>query len=135
MSDKPQLLLRSPNEILAMEFDDSDLILGDRYLAETQVMSLCGAGGVGKSRIVSQIAVCQRLGIPFGLLPTHRRPRKWVFFQTENSVRRQKFELTCLRNWVEKHHPGKWNSSMKGCFITLSKRIPTVCCTSNCRPL
>lgn len=115
MSSKPKpLSFRSPNEILAMEFDDSDLILGDRYLAETQVMSLCGAGGVGKSRIVSQIAVSQRLGIPFGLLPTYGRPRKWMFLQTENSVRRQKFELTCLRNWVERHHPGKWELVNEG---------------------
>src|SRR5438552_6883380 len=90
-SSKPSLSFRSPNEILAMEFDDSDMILGDRYIAEGQLGSLCGGGGVGKSRLISQVAVCQRLGVPFCGMPIYGPPRKWMFFQTENSLRRQLF--------------------------------------------
>ncbi len=108
----PKLSFKSPNEILAMEFDDSDLILGDRIMAETQSAALCGAGGVGKSRVIQQIAVCQILNLPFcDRLVTHGRPRKWLFFQTENSMRRQKWDTAHLKKWVEHLYPGdasKW---------------------------
>jgi hypothetical protein len=95
-----------------MEFDDSDMILGDRIVAETQSAALCGVGGVGKSRLIQQIAVCQILNRPFcDTLATHGRPRKWMFFQTENSMRRQQWDLRHLKKWVEHLYPGdpgKW---------------------------
>lgn len=106
---KGRLSFRTPDEILAMEFDDSDIILGDRLLAETQGLSLCGAGGVGKSRLVLQLAVEQTIRALFlGSLTTHGKPRKWLFIQTENSDRQTKFQMGCLKRWVDKTYPGKW---------------------------
>src|SRR5207245_2742064 len=40
------LTIRAPDEILAMDFDDSDIILGDRLLALGQSLVMAGAGGV-----------------------------------------------------------------------------------------
>src|SRR5688572_25844647 len=54
-----KLSLRRPDEILSMAFDESDRILGDRLLAKGQSLTILGAGGIGKSRLLLQLAVAQ----------------------------------------------------------------------------
>lgn len=101
-----RLTLRSPDELLAMQFDDSDRILGDRLLSSGQSLVIAGAGGIGKSRILLQLAVACRAGLPFISFETRGQELRWLIIQAENSNRRLKNDLAALRAWVgEKHWP------------------------------
>lgn len=100
----PRLLtLRSPDEILNMEFDDSDRILGDRLLMKGQNATLCGASSVGKSRLALQLAVASITGREFLAFETRGENLKWLFIQAENSNRRLQFDLAKLRAWIGEH--------------------------------
>lgn len=93
------LTIRSPDEILGMPLDDTDNLVGDRLLAKTQNMTMLGAGGIGKSRLLLQLAVCAITGRPFVGLETHAKGLSWLIMQGENSNRRLQFDLAGLRTW------------------------------------
>lgn len=101
----PPLTIRSPAEVLAIHFDDSDNLLGDRLLAKGQSMTVLGAGGIGKSRLLLQLAACQIIGRPFLGLETHGAGLSWLIIQGENSSRRLQFDLAKLRDWCGKDWP------------------------------
>ncbi|MBA2434820.1 MAG: AAA family ATPase [Chthoniobacterales bacterium] len=92
-SRRPPLTIRSIGEILTMTFDDSELILANGYLALGERTAICGMGGIGKSRLTMQLALCCRAGRDFLGWPTKGRELRWLFLQTENSCRRLKFDL------------------------------------------
>jgi hypothetical protein len=94
------LTLRKPGEILAMQFDDSDIILGDRLLALWQSLVIAGASGTGKSRLVFQLLACIIAGLKFLGFDTGGRGLSWLVLQTENSNRRFKKDLGSLRSWL-----------------------------------
>jgi hypothetical protein len=87
------LTIRTINEILDMFFDDKELVLPNGYLAHGEKTAICGMGGVGKSRLVMQLALCCRTGQSFLGWETQGRDLRWVFLQTENSCRRLQFDL------------------------------------------
>ena len=87
------LSIRTFKEILDMEFDDSDVYFGDRIIAASQPVTILGPGGIGKSRLLLQIAICMITGRPFLDMPTRAAGLKWLIFQTENSTRRIKHDL------------------------------------------
>jgi hypothetical protein len=93
------LTVRTPDEILAMQFDDGDMIIGERILAEGQGLAILGVGGLGKSRIILQMSAAQIMGKPFLNLQTHGPARKWLIIQTENSNRRLQDDLNRLKQW------------------------------------
>jgi hypothetical protein len=95
------LSLRSVSEIRAMQFDDSDCYVGDRMLAAGQPTSFLGPGGIGKSRMVLQLAVCCILGRRFLDLETHAAGKKWLVLQTENSNRRIRSDIEKLIKGLE----------------------------------
>lgn len=97
----PRLSVRSPEEILAMEFDDSDVIWGDRLLASEQYLTVVAQGGTGKSRLLLQSAFCTVAGLPFLGIDTHGSHLRWLIIQGENSSRRLKQDLWNLRRWAE----------------------------------
>ena len=101
------LTIRSPGEILAMSFDDSDRILGDRLLCRGSSLVIAGPGSIGKSRLVLQLAVACRAGLPFLGFETHGRTElRWLILQAENSNRRLQADWLKLRAWVgDKHWP------------------------------
>ena len=70
------LTIRTINEILEMCFDDKELILTNGYLARGERTAFCGMGGVGKSRLVMQLALCCRTGTDFLGCPT--QGANWV---------------------------------------------------------
>lgn len=90
---RPPLTIRSIGDILEMSFDDSELILANGYLALGERTAICGMGGVGKSRLTTQLALCCRTGRDFLGWQTRGRDLRWLFLQTENSCRRLKFDL------------------------------------------
>ena len=97
---KSRLTIRKPSEILAMEFDDSDRILGDRLLAKGQSMTILGAGGIGKSRLALQLATACLTGKRFLGLETRGEGLRWLFIQGENSNLRLKQDLEAVYRWA-----------------------------------
>ena len=106
-SPEKTLSLRTPAEVLALPSDQQDNILGDRLLAKGQSLTLVGAGGIGKSRLLLQLAVSCILGRPFIGMKTHARNLRWLIFQAENSVRRLQRDLGALRSWTR--NESDWN--------------------------
>ena len=88
------LTFRRLNEILAMEFDDADFVLRNGYLTKGDPAAICGAGGIGKSRLVSQLVRDMLLGQPFlGRWVTNGQDLNVMVLQSENSNRRMKSDL------------------------------------------
>ncbi len=97
---KEGLTIRTPAELLAMQFDDSDRILGDRLLATGQSLVIVGAGSIGKSRLLLQMAVCAITGRPFVSFETRGEALRWLILQAENSNRRLHDDLAALMQWT-----------------------------------
>lgn len=95
-----ELTLRKPGEILGMEFDSNDRLLGDRLMAKGQPFTVLAAGGTGKSRLLLQLAACMITGREFIGLVTRGRGLRWLILQTENSNQRLQHDLAALRAWV-----------------------------------
>ncbi len=95
-----RLTARTPSEILSMTFDDRDNILGDRLLAEGQSLVIAGAGGIGKSRLLLQLAGACVSGRPLVHLETHAREKRWLVIQAENSNRRLRDDLRAIERWL-----------------------------------
>ena len=92
--------LRRPSEILAMEFDPADNLLGDFLLSRGASLAILGQGGVGKSFLVLQLAVHSILTRLFLGLTTRGRNLKWLILQTENNNRRLQFDLQKLKSYI-----------------------------------
>ncbi len=97
---KVKLTLRRPSELLAMVFDDQDVILGDRILALAQSLVIAAAGGLGKSRLLLQACAAIVSGRKFLAFDTGGAPLRWLILQTENSNRRLQEDLKPLRTWL-----------------------------------
>ena len=87
------LTIRTIDEILCMTFDPADLILPNGYLTAGDLTAICGIGGIGKSRLTMQFAMCCRAGRDFLGWPTNGRDLRFLFLQTENSCRRLQSDL------------------------------------------
>lgn len=90
---KSKLTVRTLSELVAMTFDEADNYFGDRILAAGQACTLLGPGGIGKSRLSMQLAVCMITGRDFVDMPTRGRNLKWLFVQSENNNRRLHYDL------------------------------------------
>ena len=94
------LTFRRLKEILAMEFNDADFVLRNGYLTKGEPAAICGAGGIGKSRLVSQLIRDILTGQPFlGRWATNEQNLKIMVLQSENSNRRMKSDL-----WAQCSH-------------------------------
>ena len=100
MSESKPLTVRSAAELVNAEIIEGDNLLADRLLARGQSLTLLGAGGIGKSRLLLQLAACCITGRPFLSLRVHQPGLKWLIFQAENSKRRLQEDLRRLRNWL-----------------------------------
>lgn len=95
-----RLTIRKPDELLAMQFDESDRILGDRLLAKGQSLVIAGAGSIGKSRLLLQLAVAVISGRQFLGFETQGEALRWLILQAENSNRRLQCDLAALKTWA-----------------------------------
>ena len=68
-------------------------IWGGLRLAPGQLMEIIGGSGLGKSRMMLNLAVNQVLGRDFAGLPTCKRPLKWLFYGNENGFYRYRNDL------------------------------------------
>ena len=83
-------------DVLDIEADESEPpeeIWGGLRLAPGQLMEVIGGSGLGKSRMMLNLAVNQGLGRDFAGLPTCRRPLKWLFYGNENGFYRYRNDL------------------------------------------
>ena len=80
-------------DIEADESDPPEEIWGGLRLAPGQLMEVIGGSGLGKSRMMLNLAVNQVLGRDFAGLPTCRRPLKWLFYGNENGFYRYRNDL------------------------------------------
>ena len=86
----------STADALDIEADDSEPpeeIWGGLRLAPGQLMEVIGGSGLGKSRMMLNLAVNQVLGRGFAGLPTCKRPLKWLFYGNENGFYRYRNDL------------------------------------------
>lgn len=109
-----RLSVRTASEILQMRFDNSDNYLGDRLLATGQPLVIAGAGGVGKSRLLLQLAAASITGQDWLGIETHARGKRWLIIQGENSNRRLRDDLSRLQNWLGE---SRWQQVEKNLFI------------------
>ena len=91
------LTVRSIVEIMEYQPDDNDLILSDGYLCKGERTTWLGQGGLGKSRLSIQLACCCTLGRDFLGIETRGKDQRWLFLQTENGMRRLKYDLEHMR--------------------------------------
>jgi AAA domain-containing protein len=92
--------IRSPGEILAMRRPEDLNFLGDRVFAKGQSLVIAGCSGIGKSRLLFQLAVASIVGRPWCGLETHARERRWLIIQTENANSRLQDEFQQLKKWA-----------------------------------
>ena len=77
----------APGDILRLPEDPSLLLLGDQHIKKGATFVLGGAPGVGKSRMVIDLAIAGAQGRPWFGLPVHR-PFKTMILQAENGLSR-----------------------------------------------
>jgi hypothetical protein len=111
-SFKP-LSLRSPLEILKMQFDPADLLLENGYLVKGSPLTILGQGGLGKSRFTMQLAVSSILGRDFLGWKTSGAEVKWLFLQTENGCRRLKDDLGKMMAGLSKTDLAKLDANLR----------------------
>ena len=80
-------------DIEADESEPPEEIWGGLRLAPGQLMEVIGGSGLGKSRMMLNLAVNQVLGRSFAGLPTCKRPLKWLFYGNENGFYRYRNDL------------------------------------------
>jgi RecA-family ATPase len=90
------LTVRRPSEILGMMFSPEDFILENGYLTKGDALAICGAAGVGKTRLSMQMVIAILTGRDFLDWKTRGKGTRWLILQTENSNRRLKFELSAM---------------------------------------
>ena len=90
------LTLRRPSEILRMTFSQDDFILENGYVAKGDALAICGAAGVGKTRLYMQMVIALLTGRDFLGWKTQGKGTRWLIIQTENSNRRLQSELSAM---------------------------------------
>jgi len=88
------LTVRSPSEIMAMQFDPADMLTENGYLQKGNALVIAGMGGLGKSRFILQMAISCILGKPFIGWNTKAGRTKWLILQTENGNRRLQVDIS-----------------------------------------
>jgi DNA repair photolyase len=96
----PSLNVKTPDQILEMKFDPSESYLFDGLFSKGQVMTLVGPGGIGKSRLLLQLAAAMITGKEFLGIQMPPRQLRWLFIQNENNARRLQSDFMKIKKWV-----------------------------------
>jgi hypothetical protein len=87
------LTIWKPSQILEYNPPKNINILGNGYLIKGEFTTLLGPGGIGKSRLSLQMALCQITGREWCGIPMSNEPLRWLFIGNENSIYRLKDDL------------------------------------------
>lgn len=77
-------------QLRALTLPPQRSILGDLNIALGQLSAIVGQGGVGKSRLLMQVALSQVIGWSVAGLATHGPALRWLLLGNENSIHRLK---------------------------------------------
>ena len=83
----------SPSQFFAFKIDPSAILLGDGYLERGEWTSLVGIGGLGKTRLLLWLCICQITNRKWCDLQTKGTPQKCLLLSTESGLRRWKTDL------------------------------------------
>jgi len=88
---------RDAVEIAQMEIESAVQVWGGLLKDAGALCEIIGEPGLGKSRLILIIAICQVLGIRLIKgWPIYEEPLVWLFFGTENSLRRWNHDLRLI---------------------------------------
>lgn len=116
-----ELSTRSPEELVRMQFSDQDLILKNAIMSKKQGLTILGPGGVGKSRLAMQLAICVILKRDFLGLETSCPDSTWLFLQAENGNRRLNHDLTAMQKSMSRRERKKVDEQIM--FHTLEHEL------------
>jgi hypothetical protein len=94
--DNPYIdTIESAEELLFGEIDETQNLLGNRWLERGTFATLIGSSGIGKSVAAMQIAILAAAGLPvFGIKPP--RPLAVMLIQSEDSLNDRKMQVKCI---------------------------------------
>jgi len=88
---------RKPDYYLNLAFDPADRIFENGIFALAQFLTILGPGGIGKSRLLLQLAIFTIIGRNFLAFRVSKRKLRWLIIQTENSNWRIQEDLARFR--------------------------------------
>jgi RecA-family ATPase len=91
-----KLTIWSPSQFLACQDDPQDILLSNGYLEKGSPCVVCGPPGIGKSRLVLQLAIQSILGQGFLGWNTNAFGLIWLILQNENGNRRIKGDYAAM---------------------------------------
>ena len=91
-----KLTIWTPSQFLAYEDDPQDIVLSNGYLEKGSPCVLCGPPGIGKSRLILQLAVKSILGDGFIGWDTNALGLRWLILQNENGNKRIKEDYAAM---------------------------------------
>lgn len=92
-----KLSVCKPDDLIAMEFDGSENLLGERLLAKKQCLVIAGPAGIGKSRFVMQLVANMIIKKQFLNFEVKNESGPCLVLQTENSTWRLKEDMARLK--------------------------------------
>jgi AAA domain-containing protein/DnaB helicase-like protein len=96
-SGRGEFTVRSGADILELKLDEHDCLIGERLLSKGGKIVMAGPAGVGKSKLLEQLAAACISGRDFVGIETHAKDLPWLILQTENSNRRLQNDLRALK--------------------------------------
>jgi len=102
VAKKTALTLRTPAQMIEWVDQPDDIVLSNGYLEKGLPCVICGPPGIGKSRLIHQLAICCILGLDFLDWQTNAKGLKWLIFQNENGPRRQKADMLAMTKDLSK---------------------------------
>lgn len=103
----------SVNSVLSMNAAGSECYMGDRVVSAGNIFALFGAGGIGKSRVMLDIAIACVLGEEWCGIETHATGKKWLFIQTENDAYRIKRDISKMISGMHQDDVARLNNCIK----------------------
>ena len=86
----------SPGQFARYVADPNANLLGEGFLQKGELMSFVGAGGLGKTRLITYLAIQHIKQRPWCGLETKGGPIKWLLLSTESGLRRWKEDLQVM---------------------------------------
>jgi hypothetical protein len=85
-----------PSQFLSYNPPADAVIVGNSLIERGKWTSIVGIGGLGKTRLVLYLAICQITGRDCCDLGVKSGPLRWLFLSTENGLRRWKSDLAAM---------------------------------------
>jgi len=95
LASRPFTLWR-PSQFMAWQEPTGSHLLLPAYITLAELTAIVGQAGVGKTRLILWLAICQILTRDWCGLVTGGDPARWLIMSDENSISRLKRDLTAM---------------------------------------